>query len=312
MAPVLDTTKLLLDLEPVVEENFNRHLAAAKEWMPHEYVPWSQGRDFADLGGEDWDVEQSQLSPIARTALEVNLLTEDNLPSYHREIERTFGREGAWGSWVHRWTAEEGRHAICIRDYLVVTRGVDPVALERSRMDVMQTGYDSGEKSVLSALAYVSFQELATRVSHRNTGRYTEDPLMEKLLTRVAMDENLHMVFYRNLIKAALEIAPDETMAAITGEVVGFEMPGSVIPGFTRKAATIAKAGIYDLRIHHDEIVWPLLRQWGVFEMEGLGEDGEKSRTQLAEFLTVLDAQASRFEEQRAAAAAKIAARRQS
>ena len=76
MAPVLDTTKLLLDLEPVVEENLNRHLAAAKEWMPHEYVPWSQGRDFADLGGEDWDVEQSQLSPIARTALEVNLLTE--------------------------------------------------------------------------------------------------------------------------------------------------------------------------------------------------------------------------------------------
>ena len=50
--------------------------------------PWSLGRDFADLGGDPWEVAQSQLSPIARTALEVNLLTEDNLPSYHREIDR--------------------------------------------------------------------------------------------------------------------------------------------------------------------------------------------------------------------------------
>ncbi|MDP9397710.1 MAG: acyl-ACP desaturase [Actinomycetota bacterium] len=305
-----DTTALLLDLEPVVEANLNRHLGAAREWMPHEYVPWSQGRDFAELGGEAWAPEQSGLSALARTALEVNLLTEDNLPSYHREIERTFGREGAWGAWVHRWTAEEGRHAICIRDYLLVTRGIDPVALERTRMQVMETGFDSGEKPVLQALAYVSFQELATRVSHRNTGRFTQDPLAEKLLTRVATDENLHMVFYRNLIAAALEIAPDATMRAITDEILDFEMPGSIIPGFSRKAMQIAKAGIYDLRIHHDEIVTPLLRHWRVFDREGFGPEGEKARDQLAEFLTDLDVRAQRFVEQRAEAEAKAAQRR--
>src|SRR3712207_3373366 len=105
-APTLvDTTRLLRELEPVVEENLERHLGVAKEWMPHEYVPWGQGRDFADMGGEAWSPDQSVLSPTARTALEVNLLTEDNLPSYHREIERAFGRDGAWGTWVHRWTA---------------------------------------------------------------------------------------------------------------------------------------------------------------------------------------------------------------
>ena len=70
----LDTGRLLAALEPVAEENLNRHLATAQEWMPHEYVPWSLGRDFKELGGEPWSVEQSQLSPIARTALEVNLL----------------------------------------------------------------------------------------------------------------------------------------------------------------------------------------------------------------------------------------------
>ncbi|ANN19951.1 acyl-ACP desaturase [Amycolatopsis orientalis] len=307
---VPETTRLMLELEGTVEENLNRHLSVAKEWMPHEYVPWSEGKNFAELGGEPWDPEQSRVSPIARTSLEVNLLTEDNLPSYHREIERAFGRDGAWGTWVHRWTAEEGRHGICIRDYLLVTRAVDPVELERARMQTMQAGYDSGDKALLNVFAYVSFQELATRISHRNTGRYTQDPLCEKLLSRVAMDENLHMVFYRNLVQASLELSPDAMMRAITDEVVQFQMPGAVIPSFVRKAALIAKAGIYDLRIHHDEVIWPLLRQWKIFELEGLGEVGEKARDELDQFLKGLDTQASRFEERRAAAEARSAARR--
>jgi acyl-[acyl-carrier-protein] desaturase len=306
---ISDSTRLLLDLEPAVTENLDRHLGVAKEWMPHEFVPWSLGRDFADLGGEAWAPEQSALSPVARTALEVNLLTEDNLPSYHREIERAFGRDGAWGTWVHRWTAEEARHAYCIRDYLLVTRGVDPDELEQARMQVMQTGFDSAEKAILNVLTYVSFQELATRVSHRNTGKVAGDPIAEKLLTRVSTDENLHMVFYRNLARTALQIAPSATMRAITDEVVGFEMPGAVIPGFTRKAVQIAQAGIYDLRVHHDEVIWPLLRQWGVFELEGLDAEGEQARTELADFLTGLDAQAARFEEKRDRARARAAAR---
>jgi acyl-[acyl-carrier-protein] desaturase len=304
----VETPALLRQLEPTVEENLDRHLAAAEDWMPHEYVPWSEGRNFAVLGGEPWCVEQSRLSPIARTALELNLLTEDNLPSYHRDAERTFGRRGAWGAWVHRWTAEEARHASCIRDYLLVTRGVDPERLEHARMATMQAGFDSGDKPLLHACAYVSFQELATRVAHRNTGRYSSDPIAEKLLARIAMDENLHMIFYRDLVRVALEIAPGQTLRAIADEVAGFVMPGSVIPGFARRAAQIAQAGIYDLRIHHDDVIMPLLRHWRIFETEGLDAEGEQARQDLAAALETLDARAARFAERRAAAAAERSA----
>ena len=305
----LESTQLLKELEPVVADNLDRHLAIADEWMPHEYVPWSLGRDFADLGGEAWSVEQSQLSPVARTALEVNLLTEDNLPSYHRVIEGAFGRDSAWGTWVNRWTAEEGRHAFCIRDYLLVTRGVDPRELERARMVTMETGYDAGDKPLLNLSAYASFQELATRVSHRNTGRYTDEPIADRLLTRVAKDENLHMIFYRNLVHAALELTPNQTMRAITDEVVTFEMPGATIPGFGRKAVQMAMAGIYDLRIHHDDIVTPLLRHWGVWDLEGLDAEGEQAREELAAALASLDEEAARFVARREERAAKRAAR---
>jgi acyl-[acyl-carrier-protein] desaturase len=300
-----ETRALLKQLEATVEENLGRHLAAAEDWMPHEYVPWSEGRNFAALGGEPWSVEQSRLSPIARTALELNLLTEDNLPSYHRELGHTFGRNGAWGEWVNRWTAEEGRHASCIRDYLLVTRGVDPERLERARMATLQAGWNSGDKPLLHACAYVSFQELATRVSHRNTGRYCADPTAEKLLARIAMDENLHMIFYRNLVQAALEIAPSQTLRALADEVAGFVMPGSAAPGFARKAVQIAQAGIYDLRIHHDDVIMPLLRHWRVFEIASLDPEGEQAQKALAAALEALNARATRFVERRAEAQAE-------
>lgn len=299
-ATAVREARLLHELEPVVAANLDRHLGLAREWHPHDYVPWSRGRDFAFLGGEDWRPEDSALDPVAKTAMVVNLLTEDNLPSYHREIATRFGRDGAWGQWVGRWTAEEGRHGIALRDYLVVTRGVDPVELERLRMTHMAHGYDSGDKSALQALAYVSFQELATRVSHRNTGAATGCPVAEQLLQRIAADENLHMVFYRNLVAAALDRDPDTTMCAIRDEVVGFQMPGAGMPGFTRNAVLIARAGIYDLRLHHDEVVAPVLRFWKVFERTDLGAEGARARDELAAFLSALDAQASRFVEQRA------------
>ncbi len=301
--------RLLHELEPVVEANLNRHLSVAKPWQPHDYIPWSDGQNFAFLGGSDWHPDESRLDPVAKTAMIVNLLTEDNLPSYHREIATRFSRDGAWGQWVGQWTAEEGRHGIALRDYLVVTRGVDPVKLEELRMMHMVHGYDSGDKTPLQAVAYVSFQELATRVSHRNTGKSTGDPLAEQLLARIALDENLHMIFYRNLVQAAFEIAPDETMQAVRDEVVGFTMPGAGMPDFTRNSVTIAKAGIYDLRLHHDAVVSPVLKFWNVFDRTDLGPEGEKARQELSDFMVGLDAQASRFVDQRDKARARTAAR---
>jgi acyl-[acyl-carrier-protein] desaturase len=308
----LSQTELLLELEPVVEQNLERHIGVAKEWFPHEYVPWSEGRTFDGvLEGDPWTPDDSPMSDVARSALIVNLLTEDNLPSYHHEIATLFGRDAAWGEWVHRWTAEEGRHGAAIRDYLLVKRAVDPIELERARMDHMSQGYTNvNSESLMGSIAYVSFQELATRVSHRNTGRVTGDPVCDMLLARIAADENLHMIFYRNLLKAALELAPDQAMRAITDVVTTFQMPGSDIKGFQRKAVEMAVAGVYDLRLHRDEVVMPVLRYWKVFDIEGLGEQGETAREELVAFLETLDQQATRFEDKRDALKARMAARK--
>ncbi len=299
--------QLLHALEEVVETELNRHLKVAKEWMPHEYVPWSDGRNFDGvLGGDAWAPEQSKVTDVGRTALVVNLLTEDNLPSYHHEIATLFGRDGAWGTWVHRWTAEEGRHAIAMRDYLLTSRAVDPVELERFRMEHMSTGFEADNShSVLHSIAYVAFQELATRISHRNTGRESGDPVCERMLARIATDENLHMVFYRNLLAASLQLAPDQAMRAIADVVTGFRMPGHGIQGFERAAARIAIGGIYNLRIHHDDVLQPVLRHLKVLEISGLGPEGVRAQEELGLFMGGLDGQATQFEERRAALLAR-------
>ncbi len=296
--PERGEASLLAEIEPAIAKLVDRHLSVAKEWFPHDYIPYSQGRDFDK---EPWTPDQPRLTGIAQTAFEVNLLTEDNLPSYHHLIRAIFEKgDGAWKFWVHRWTAEEGRHAIVIRDYLVVTRNIDPVMLERGRMQNMQLGYDRPMK-ILRGLAYTSFQELATRVSHQNTGKYSADPVADRIMSRVAQDENLHMVFYRDALSAAFEVDPSAVVKAIAEEVLTFEMPGAGITGFVRKAAKMADAGIYDLRIHHDDILWPLLRHWRVFERTDLDAEAERARDNLARFLGKLDASAKKFEERRAA-----------
>ena len=296
-APDSNDRALLHELEPEAGRLYDRHARVAQEWFPHDYIPYRLGRDFDK---EPWTPDQPRLSGVAQTAFEVNLLTEDNLPSYHRLIHGMFGQgDGAWINWIGRWTAEEGRHAIVLRDYLTVTRNLDPIALERGRMTQLQQGYDRDTIDTLRGLAYVAFQELATRISHRNTGRYSDDPVADKIMIRIAADENLHMVFYRDILGAALKIQPSRAVCAIVEEVIAFQMPGAGIPGFLRKAAAMAKAGIYDLRIHRDEVLLPIIQQWKIFELTGLDAVAEEARRRLAEHLDKLDQAANRFEEKR-------------
>jgi acyl-[acyl-carrier-protein] desaturase len=268
------------ELEPTVAALLDRHLAASKEWFPHEVVPWAEGFSFDP--GQPWDPDARPVSDAVRSALFVNLLTEDNLPYYFSTLNRMFGADGAWGEWTRRWTAEEGRHSIAIRDYVTVTQLLDPRELERARMHQVSSGVVPQPAAALDGIVYVALQELATRIAHRATGRLLEDRAGYEVMARVATDENHHFLFYRDLVSAALELDPSATVQAIERQVLDFEMPGTGIPGFEDHARAIAKAGIYDLQIHHDQILVPVvLRQWDVASLEGLDEEGEAARARV-------------------------------
>jgi acyl-[acyl-carrier-protein] desaturase len=302
----LSDLHLLHELEPVVETNLNRHLRMCKNWNPHDYVPWSDGKNYYALGGKDWNPEQSRLSDVAQTAMVVNLLTEDNLPSYHREIAMSFGMDGAWGQWVNRWTAEENRHGIAIRDYLVVTRAIDPVELEQLRLEQMTRGFSPGQnqqgeadlfaQSLFDSVIYVTFQELATRVSHRNTGKACNEAIADQLLQRISADENLHMIFYRDVSEAGFDIAPNQAMQSLHKVLRNFKMPGYTIPDFRRRAVTIAVGEVFDPRIFLDDVVLPVLKKWRIFERGEFTGEAAYMRDDLGLLVHELEQACSKFE----------------
>jgi acyl-[acyl-carrier-protein] desaturase len=304
MSAELTDLQLLHELEPFVEQYMNRHESVHKNWNPHDYIPWSDGKNFYALGGQDWDPEQTRLSDVAQVAMVQNLVTEDNLPSYHREIAMNMGMDGAWGQWVNRWTAEENRHGIALRDYLVVTRAVDPVELEKLRLEVVNRGFSPGQNyqgglfadTLFDSILYVTFQELATRVSHRNTGKACNEPIADQLLAKISADENLHMIFYRDVSEAGIDLAPNLAMKALHKILLNFRMPGFLVPEFRRKALMIAVGGVYDIRIHLDEVVMPVLKKWRILERDDFTGEAARMRDDIGAHIKELEAACDKFE----------------
>ncbi|MFE7800575.1 acyl-ACP desaturase [Nocardia sp. NPDC057440] len=281
----LTDRELLQALADEVELNLRRHIEAADGWQPHDYVPWDDGRNFGFLGGVDWEPEQSELSDTAKLALTVSVLVADNLPSYHREIGQ-YLRTGSWWRWVGRWTAEENRHEIMIRNYLMVTRSVDPIELERLRMDHMTKGFRRPALHLLDVLATCAFEESAAAIRHRNTAALGENKMVTAIAERIAVDDELQSVLFANLIVAAFEIAPDQTMRAVADSVARFHVPTVTLPDGRSSDDLLAEAGIYDQAKEGELVFAPLLAQWKVFERTDLGEEGEKARAELAPLRT--------------------------
>jgi acyl-[acyl-carrier-protein] desaturase len=306
MSAELTNLQLLQELEPVVEKNINRHLSMHKNWNPHDYIPWSDGKNYYALGGQDWEPGQSKLSDVAQVAMVQNLMTEDNLPSYHREIAMNFSMDGPWGYWVNRWTTEENRHGIALRDYLVVTRAVDPFELEKLRIEVVNRGFSPGQnhqvradvfaESLFDSVIYVTFQELATRISHRNTGKACNETIADQMLAKISADENLHMIFYRDVSAAGFDLSPNQAMKSLHMVLRNFQMPGYQVPEFRRKAVAIAVGGVYDPRIHLDEVVKPVLKKWRIFEREDFTGEAEGLRDDVALLIEELETTCDKFE----------------
>lgn len=86
-------------------------------------------------------------------------------------------------------------------------------------------------------------------------------------------------------------------MRVLADTVRTFRTPGHAVSGFDRMSVGIAACGIYNLRVHHDDVLMPFLQSLGVPHLKGLGPDGERAWEELGTFLDGLN-QAAVFEEE--------------
>jgi len=158
---------LLEEITPDVERLFNRHMEAPRLWYPHEQINWGEGESFNDRA---WSPEDYPLRDGVRSSIYVNLLTEDNLPYYTDSILEHSPKGHPIREWTCQWTMEENRHAMVMRDWVHISRCIDPTTLEDGRRVQMQKGEVPHPATFAELIAYVSFQERATQIAHRNTG----------------------------------------------------------------------------------------------------------------------------------------------
>jgi acyl-[acyl-carrier-protein] desaturase len=280
-----EASEVLLAIEPKIKTLIKSHLELSTRWMPHEVVPWGLGEDFSQ---KPWHPSQSPLRPEIASALETNLLTEDNLPYYHAIIAKMSPIGSALQEWTGIWTAEEATHSAVLRDYMHLMRVMDPAKLESRRLEVMKIGFHHAFSSPFEVFAYTSAQELATRISHLETGRKSEEPVLQKILSLVSRDENFHYIFYRSLVKEILSIAPHLMLPAIANQFYSFAMPGEMIEDFPARAAIIAAENIFGTLQYRDHVVKPILAYWKIDQLKGLSPELEKIQERILRLEQVL------------------------
>ena len=267
---------ILHELLPSVEKALDRHVAATVGVVPPRLRPLRRG---AQLRAGAVAAGGQPLPDVAQTALEVNLLTEDNLPYYHLALWRTFGERrgvGRVGAALDR-RGGASRHR--------APRLPHGHARRRSGACWNRAGWTrrcgAGTRSSPSRARWTAWSSPRSRssprrISHRNTGEITDDETAQKLCARVATDENFHYVFYRDMAIEAIELDPSAMVMAMHRQILNFAMPGAGIPGFRQKAKAMANAGIYNLRIHLEQVLRPVLENhFRLAQIDGLERCGQ-------------------------------------
>lgn len=292
--------ELINEIAPDVERLYNRHLENPRDWYPHEQIDWGSGESFES---RPWSPEDYPLPEGVRSSIYVNLLTEDNLPYYTETILRHAPDNHPIRDWSYQWTMEENRHSMVMRDWVHVSRCIDPALLEDGRRAQMVRAEVPHPPNFAEMIAYVSFQERATQIAHRNTGaRLPKDDKMGRtVLGLVAGDETKHYLFYRDLTMAAFAIDPSAMTIAVAKQVSHFAMPGTGIPSFTRHAARIARENIYGLGQYLRDVLDPVLTLWDLDHLSGLSREAERAREDLGAVVDKVRASAERLAERLAA-----------
>ncbi len=260
---------LLLELEPVVQQELRRHIDTEDLWYAHDYVPFDQGENFAFLGGRDWDPSQVTLPKAVTDALEILLITKDNLAAYHREFVFSFILEEKWGRWIGRWTAEEHLHAVALRNYLVVTREIDPAANEDVRVQHVMKGYRADTYSQIERLVFMAFFEREHAVFCRNLEAQITEPVLRNMIGRIARDEERHEEFFANLVSHCVIYSRDETVEAIARRAAELGPVGGDIDAYKDKVAKVEDAGIFGPE-HLRQVIADFITAWGLAEEPSL------------------------------------------
>ena len=290
--------EVIKSMEGFVGENLSSLLKPVDEsWQPTDYLP--------DLKQENW---REQLAEFREKASELpddvlvvligDMITEEALPSYQTWLNRLQGvgditgaHSSPWAQWSRGWTAEENRHGDLLNRYLYLTGRVDMRAVETTIHHLISSGFDpqTGNDPYLGFI-YTSFQERATKISHRNVGVLAAkagENRLHKICGMIAGDEARHEKAYKLFMSKIFELDPGRAILAFAkmmkSKVV---MPANLMYDgkdknlFTKFSAVAQNIEVYTAR-DYAEIIDALVKEWKVAALQGLTDAASKAQEYL-------------------------------
>ncbi|HMA33470.1 MAG TPA: acyl-ACP desaturase [Chloroflexia bacterium] len=295
-------------LEGKLKELYQRHLERTEkiDWSYHTLIPWERGRNF---NTEPWSPEQVTISPELFIAVETALLTEVNLPWFTAGLTDIFrGSLEVMQDFVRTWTSEEDQHSDVLQTYLLVTRNGDPDRLHRLRKTVVRNAWtpstkdvSSGQVTAFIGMVYTAVQELSTQAYYINVAKRAddEDPQLALILRRIAKDETLHYTFYRDAVKAHLDLTPN-LIEEVADVMMSFSMPGYLMPDFKARLEIISQHANYGVGEFYKYVIAVLMDFWDVPRLQPTAPEAIKAQARLNKHVSWMARLASIADKRRA------------
>lgn len=296
MTPV--QSEVIHCLEPFVNEHLGALLKPVEEsWQPTDWMP--------DLAAENWREqldefrERAQALPDEVLVILVgDMITEEALPSYQTWLNRLQGlgdptgaSDSPWARWGRGWTAEENRHGDLLNKYLYLSGRVDMRAVETTIHHLINNGFDpQTANDPYCGLVYTSFQERATKISHRNVGDLAKrvgEERLHRICDRIAADEARHERAYKMFMGKVMELDPSGGVLAFARMMkTRIAMPAELMDDgggrglFAKFSRVTQKAGVYTAA-DYASIIAALVEEWGIAGLKGLSSEAVSAQEYL-------------------------------
>jgi acyl-[acyl-carrier-protein] desaturase len=281
--------EVIKSMEGFVEENLGSLLKpVAESWQPSDFLP--------DLTAGDWPERLQEFRRCARdlpdevlVILVGDMITEEALPTYQTWLNRLQGvtdltgaSNAPWARWSRGWTAEENRHGDLLNKYLYLSGRVDMRSIETTIHNLINNGFDpQTANDPYLGFVYTSFQERATKISHRNVGilaKQAGEERLHKICGLIAGDEARHEKAYKLFMAKIFELDPAGAVTAFARMMQAkIAMPAQLMHDgrdknlFTKFSLVAQKTGVYTASDYAD-IIGTLVEEWKVAGLRGLSD----------------------------------------
>jgi acyl-[acyl-carrier-protein] desaturase len=207
--------EVLRSLDDIVAENLNLMTSVeSKKWWPGDFFKQLSLLDITELRERAAGLDDDLL-----VVLVGNTITEEALPNYSSRLANIFPDETGvserpWNRFQRNWNAEEKQHGLVLDRYMLLTNRVNLQEMEQTTFNLIRNGFEQNT-SLYQGLLYPTFQEPATRISHKNTALAAQkagDNILATICRKIAGDEHRHATYYLRVSQALFDADPEQAM----------------------------------------------------------------------------------------------------